>query len=197
MRLGTVRRHVVASGLGTALLLTGLAGCSEPQQASTALPPTSTAPTPTEDALPPLGPPEFPVPIEARTQDAAGAEAFLRYWIDLINRQRAIPAGQPIRDLGPDCQECLRIARNYDEAADLGQQYQGGELTLNDVTEPQIEGDEASINFAVRREAVALVDADGKPVVEGQDVAPNLGSGIALLWSTSTQSWVVEGFNIG
>src|SRR3712207_9217492 len=116
--------------LGT-LLLTS---CSEKQEASETLPTASASPT--ED-LPPLGPPDFPVPAEARTKDAAGAEAFLRYWIDLINLQRDIPAGQPLRDLGPDCNDCWRIAKNYEAAAAAGQRYDGGQLQLNDVTEPQ------------------------------------------------------------
>ena len=89
---------MVALLLGTTLL----AGCSEKQEASTTLPPASQTPTPTAEALPPLGPADFPVPPEARTKDAAGAEAFLRYFIDLINHQRAIPAGEPLRDLGPE-----------------------------------------------------------------------------------------------
>src|SRR3712207_7343807 len=103
--------------LGT-LLLTS---CSEKQEASETLPTASASPT---ADLPPLGPSDFPVPAEARTKDAAGAEAFLRYWIDLLNRQQAIPAGEPLRDLGPDCNECLRIARVYDEADAAGQRYE-------------------------------------------------------------------------
>ena len=51
-----------------------LAGCSDMQEASESLPSTSSA-APTEDELPPLGPEDLPMPDEARTQDAAGAEA--------------------------------------------------------------------------------------------------------------------------
>src|SRR5918993_1524107 len=61
-----------------------LTGCSEKQEANTTLPSTSAAET--TEALPELGPADFPVPDEARTKDAAGAEAFLRYYIGLINR---------------------------------------------------------------------------------------------------------------
>ena len=35
----------------------------------------------------------------------------------------------------------------YDDAAAAGQRYEGGELTLNDVSRHRIEGDEASISF--------------------------------------------------
>jgi hypothetical protein len=124
---------VVGAVIGTALL----AGCSEKQEANDTLPSPSAAET-TEE-LPEVGPADFPVPDEARTKDAAGAEAFLRYWIDLIDRQRAIPAGQPIRDLGPECDTCLRIARNYDDAAAAGQRYEGGDLALDSVATPDLE----------------------------------------------------------
>jgi hypothetical protein len=178
--------------VGTTLL----SGCSEKVEANDTLP--STSASPTTEALPPVGPADFPVPAEARTKDAAGAEAFLRYWIDLINRQQAIPAGQPIRDLGPECQECLRIARAFDESAAAGYRYDGGGLFLNDVPAPQIDGDRSDIVFGVRAEAVSLRDASGAAVRGGQaEAQPNAGSGIGLAWSEPDQSWLVVEFNVG
>ena len=173
-----------------------LTGCSEKQEASETLPSSSAAET--SEALPEIGPADFPVPDEARTKDAAGAEAFLRHWVDLLNRQQAIPAGQPLRELGPDCRECLRIARNFDDAAAAGWRYEGGELSLNDVTEPQFNGDEVSINFGARVEPVTVRDSAGAPVPDGVgDLNPNAGSGVTLLWSEPEQGWLVAGMTIG
>ena len=177
--------------LGTALVT----GCSEKTEANETLPSASAAPT--SEALPPIGPADFPVPDEARTKDAAGAETFLRYWIDLMNRQRAIPAGQPLRDLGPDCQECLRIARNYDDVAAAGHRYEGGDLTLNDVPPPVLDRDNALVNFGVRRESVRVVDRAGAVVDPGLPMAPNVISGTNLTWSEGEQAWLVKNFNIG
>ena len=182
---------VVGLVVATALLT----GCSEKDQASNTLPSPSTAAT--TEALPPIGPADFPVPDEARTKDAAGAEAFLRYYIELSNRQQELLEGQPLRDLGPDCQECLRIARNFDEVAEANQRYEGGEITLNDVTAPQMDGERASISFGARQEAVRLVDQAGNVVNPGLDVLPNQGSGITLVWSVADESWLVEALNIG
>ncbi len=180
--------------LGTALL----AGCaSEAAEAPSESLPSTSSPAPTTEALPAVGPADFPVPPEARTKDAAGAEAFLRYWIDLLNRQRAIPAGQPLRDLGPDCQECLRIAKNYDDAATAGNRYIGGEVSLNDVPSPMLEGDTAQLVFGARREPISLVDPAGTEIEGRPDAAPNLGSGLNLKWSASTQSWMVTAFQLG
>jgi hypothetical protein len=144
-----------------------------------------------------IGPADFPVPPEARTKDAAGAEAFLRYWIDLINRQRAIPAGQPLRDLGPECQECLRIARVFDETAANNERYDGGELILNDVTTPRLDGDKAAFGFGVRQDAVRLVDQVGTLVDPGQEGRENIAGGIDLEWSKASETWLVTSFGIG
>jgi hypothetical protein len=190
-RSGLARGAVVGVLLATALL----SGCSEKQEASKTLPTASTAPT-TEE-LPQLGPADFPVPDEARTKDAAGAEAFLRYYIELSNRQQELLDGQPLRDLGPECRECLRIAKNFDDAATAGHRYVGGKLTLNDVPDPVLNGDEASIVFGVRQEAVDLVDAAGNPVADGLPVQPNLGSGITLIWSEEHRSWLVKSVTLG
>ena len=101
----------------TACLLAGaamLTGCSEKQEASESLPTTSSA-EPTEDALPPLGPEDLPMPDEARTQDAAGAEAFVRYYIELINRTSTVMDAQPLRNLSDGCRDCDRIAGSIED----------------------------------------------------------------------------------
>ncbi|MGY1780297.1 hypothetical protein [Geodermatophilus sp. SYSU D01036] len=193
---GTGRTSLIAVVLGAALLLPACAASDDDEAPSTSLPTTS-APASTTEALPVVGPADFPVPPEARTQDAAGAEAFLRYWIDLLNRQQAIPAGQPIRDLAPNCNECWRIANNYDETASAGEKYVGGEVSLNDVPPAVLNGERAEVAFGARIEAVSIVDSSGAVVDPGVPLQPNLGSGIRLLWSGATRSWLVTEFNLG
>ncbi|WP_336031229.1 hypothetical protein [Geodermatophilus sp. FMUSA9-8] len=183
----------MALTLATALL----SACSTEAEAPSESLPTTSAPATTTEALPVVGPPDFPVPPEARTQDAAGAEAFLRYWIDLLNRQRAIPAGQPLRDLGPDCDECRRIADNNDATAAARETYVGGNVTLNDVPPAVLTGDRAEVIFGARIDAVSIVDANGVVVDPGIPEQPNIGSGIRLIWSESLRSWLVTEFNLG
>ena len=91
-----------------------LTGCSEKQEASSSLP-SATSAEPTQEELPPLGPADMPMPAEARTQDAAGAEAFVRYYIDLINRTSTVMDAQPLRDFSDGCRDCDRIADNVGE----------------------------------------------------------------------------------
>jgi hypothetical protein len=186
------RRWALAGLVVAATLMTG---CSEKQQANETLPSPSAAET--SESLPQVGPADFPVPDEARTKDAAGAEAFLRYWIDLLNHQRQVLEGQPLRDLGPECRDCVRIANNLDEVKAAGHRYAGGELSLNDVTQPQLTEGTASINFGLRQEAVRLVDATGSPVDEGLAIQANLSSGVTLAWSARDKSWLVVSMTFG
>lgn len=176
--------------VGTTLL----SGCSEKVEANDTLPPTSASPS--ADDLPPLGPADFPVPDEARTKDAAGARAFLDYWVALLNRQQAIPAGQPLRDLGPQCNECLRIARVYDESAASGRRYDGGLLSIVSVASPTVEGEETTVSFIASEEATQLVDASGA-IVESVDADGDLSSGVNLEWSDRLHTWLVTSMTLG
>ncbi len=95
-----------------------LSGCSEKQEANDSLPTASASPT--EDELPPLGPEDLPMPDEARTQDAAGAEAFVRYYIELINRTSDVMDAEPLREFSDGCPDCDRVADATDEDASGG-----------------------------------------------------------------------------
>lgn len=173
-----------------------VSGCSEKQEANETLPSSSAAET--SEALPQIGPADFPVPDEARTKDPAGAEAFVRYYIDLLNRQQAIPEGQPLRDLSSECRECLRIAKAFDDAAAAGWRYEGGELSLNNVVDPQVGGNEASVIFGVRIEPVTVRDPTGTPIPDGVgELNANAGSGVSLMWSEDDHTWLVAGMTIG
>jgi hypothetical protein len=189
---GVARGAVVGLLLATALL----SGCAAKQEARDTLPTKSAAPT--TEALPELGPADFPVPDEARTKDAAGAEAFARYYIDLLNRQQAIPAGQPLRDLGPNCQHCLAIAQRLDETAQAGQHYEGGGLSMLGEPGLTFRGDTANYNFIARIEAVGTHEPSGALVPETQYQAQErVPSGLELVWSPEVEGWLVSGAFFG
>jgi hypothetical protein len=183
---------VVGVLVGTALL----SGCAEKQEARDTLPTGSAAPT--TEALTQLGPADFPVPDEARSKDEAGAEAFARYYVDLINHQQAIPAGQPLRDLGPDCQVCLRTAQRFDETAEAGQHYEGGQLSI--VGEPGVtlRGDTVNFAFIGQLQGGGTYDSSGA-LVPGTEFATQerVPSAIELVWSPVDEGWLVSGAFFG
>ena len=148
-----------------------LTGCSEKQEASETLPSSSAAET--SEELPEIGPADFPVPDEARTKDASGAEAFVLYYVELLNRQQAVPTGEALRDLGPECQECLRIAQNLDESKAASRRYEGGELAIVGEFGTAVTGESANLSFIARIEAgvelgrVSLMAACWSAIVGG------------------------------
>ena len=196
IRAGQRIAGLAVAGLAMAALLTG---CSaEEQQASTDLPPapsSSAEPTP---ELPPLGPADFPVPDEARVQDEAGAEAFLEYYVELINRQTAIPDGAPLRDLGPDCNECQRIAARLDEAASAQQAFRGGRISLTGDAGWAVSGAEARASFYVRVAPGAQMHRNGSAVAGTVSVLQKkLPSAAILRWSDARRTWLVSAVNFG
>ncbi|UOY01164.1 DUF6318 family protein [Blastococcus sp. PRF04-17] len=180
-----------------ALLAAGLVvlvGCSQKQEANTTLPPTSAAET--TEALPSRGPADMPMPDEARMRDAAGAEAFVRYYIELINRTSTVMDAEPLRDFSDGCRECNRIADDTDEDAAAGYSYRGGELTITYIEAR--ESDPTSVSFTADQAAMTVVDRSGQPV-EGLvfDALPRLSSGATLRWDEPMQSWIMVGLTLG
>jgi len=174
-----------------------LTGCSEKQEANESLPSTS-SPTSTEDELPPLGPEDLPMPDEARTQDAAGAEAFVRYYIELINRTSTVMDAQPLRDLSDGCRDCDRLADNTERANELGRLYRDGEITITDFRSPVIDNEQASVGITFDQAPLVVIDASGNPVEDGSsDAYSSLPGGIGLRWDATQTSWLITDFTVG
>ncbi len=186
----------------TACLVAGaaaLTGCSEKQEAGQSLPSTSSA-APTEDALPPLGPEDLPMPDEARTQDAAGAEAFVRYYFELLNMSLTDMNPQYLRQFAEDgCDVCERVARETEDDAAQGYAYRGGELTVvGEMTMAMTGPAEAQSAFTADQAPMTVLDREGTPVpglaFDGEDA---LSSGTITVWNPSLHSWTLTELTLG
>jgi hypothetical protein len=189
---GLVGRLVVAAAA------VALAGCgSEGQQASTDLPPVSTSAAESMPELSPLGPPDLPMPAEARVQDEAGAEAFVRYYIELINRASRTLDAEPLRGLSNDCADCQRIASDFENDAAAGYRYEGGEITVVSYEKVK-QGEQVGATFVADRAALRIVDASGRPV-DGLDfpAATDLVSGAEIVWDESRSTWTMAQLLLG
>jgi hypothetical protein len=171
-----------------------LSGCAQKQQASETLP--SASASPTEDTLPPLGPEDLPMPPEARTQDAAGAEAFVRYYIALINRTSDVMDAEPLREFSDGCSECERLARNTEEAAAAGHDYEDGAITIVELGRPLVDSGSAQLALRVDQAEFRVVDAGGK-AVDGSDAYSNISTGVALNWEASRSTWTMAQLTFG
>jgi hypothetical protein len=180
-------RLLACLGAG-ALVLTG---CSEKQEASDALPSESSA-APTEDELPPLGPEDMPMPDEARTQDAAGAEAFVRYYIDLINRTSTVMDAKPLRDLSDGCRDCDRLATNVEEDAAAGFHYEDGDLNIRSAGSATVDGHQARMAFVADQGPLNVIASDGSvdPAMSSGAFS-GLTGGATVTWNEPLQSWLM------
>ena len=188
----------------TLRLLAGLAagvvvlnGCSQRQEANQTLPGADASPSASEAELPPLGPPDLPMPAEARTQDAAGAEAFVRYYIDLINRTSTVMDAAPLREFSNGCADCARIAGDYENDATAGYRYRGGKLTVTwiEAFEP---GETVEVGMLVDQAALTVVDSGGGPIPDLTFAAKSdLQSGATVSWNGKRQSWSVRSLTLG
>lgn len=174
-----------------------LTGCSDKQEASDSLPSTSSA-APTEDELPPLGPEDLPMPDEARTQDAAGAEAFVRYYFELINRTSTVMDAQPLRDLSDGCRDCDRIADNVEKDAAAGYQYRGGTVTITDTGPPLLKPGTAEIGLIVDQAPSYAVDSAGAEVDElALPAYADVSGAASMLWNPEQKTWLMSSFTLG
>ena len=175
---------------GALVAMTVLAGCSSKEPASDTLP--SAAPTSAEpsETLPPLGPPDFPMPAEAREQTPSGASAFTAYYIDLSNHLLRSLDSQPIRDLSQQCDVCSQLADGYDADRVAGYRYDGGTLSIRSAGEPMVADGRAEIAFILDQSAVTVVTATGEVVAEKSSEAYTLNGGISLTWDTGRHTWL-------
>jgi hypothetical protein len=186
------RRSTV--GLLACLLAVGavLGGCSKTHEANDTLPSTSApAPALTEEELPPLGPADLPMPEEARTQDAAGAEAFVRYYIELINRTSTIMDAQPLRQFSDGCRDCDRIASSTEEAAAAGHNYEGGEMTIIEIGPAVMRQGAASLPIVVNQAQFVVLDGSGAATHGGSDAYWNVTGGVGVIWDARLETWLM------
>jgi hypothetical protein len=188
----TTLRLVAGLAAGVALL----GGCSEKQEASDTLP-SAGATEPSEAELPPLGPADLPMPDEARTQDAAGAEAFVRYYIDLINRTSTVMDAAPLREFSDGCIDCARIATSTENAAAAGQRYEGGEMTIVEVGRPLMKETIAEMPLRVNQAQFVVRASDGTAIEGGSEAYSNILGGAALRWNASQDSWLMTDLTFG
>jgi hypothetical protein len=184
MRLG---RTAAAAAVGIAVL----AGCSDGGTANETLPPVTSSAAPTSEALQPLGPPDFPVPDEAREKTPEGVLAFTRYYMDLTEHQLRSLDAKPIRDLSRACEVCDQLADGYDADRSAGYRYEGDPLTIVSTGSVVIEGDTGEVSFLLNQPPVTLYDSNNQLVAGRQSDAYQLTGGLTLEWDQALKGWLV------
>jgi hypothetical protein len=184
-------RVTAAATLGLGLL----AGCSDGGTASQTLPSASSSPASTSAALLPLGPPDMPMPDEAREQTAAGAEAFLRYYIDILNYTQSELTPTYVRDLSEQCATCNAFADGVDGYVHQGYRLSGGRIALTSASNAVLKGDEAEFSVALTQQPLTVTN-EAADVVETAPESSFPASGASLSWDAAQSSWLMTEITI-
>ena len=190
MRLG---RATAAAAVGVAVL----AGCSDSGTANETLPPVTSSAAPTTEALKPLGPAELPMPAEARHQTEAGAQAFVRYYMQLYSAAQATMNAQYLAQFSQDCATCSRIIDEIEADASAGYSYRGGDIAVDylDTSVPTESTIEAVLS--IRQAPLTVLDSGGTPIPELTfQERTSSGSGALLGWDKTTSSWVMNQWDL-
>ena len=184
MRLG---QAVAAAAVGIAVL----AGCSDGGTANETLPPAPSSTAPTSAALQPLGPPDFPVPNEARQKTPTGVLAFTTYYLQLTDHVLPSLDPSPLRDLSRGCEACEALAAGYEADRAAGYRYEAGHLTIDSTGTSVVDGDVGEISFLLTQPPVRLYDANNQLVADRQTDSYQLSGGMTLQWDAQRTTWLV------
>jgi hypothetical protein len=184
----------LAAGLAAGAVV--LSGCSERQEASDTLPGADASPSASEPELPPLGPPDLPMPAEARTQDAAGAEAFVRYYMDAYNYALRTLNPTALSDLSSNCETCHLLIEQVRDVNARGQRYEGGDVRISEFTTPVINDTEAQFALSLIQSPLS-VTADGD-AIDGRSYPERSSpaSGGLLRWDASRATWLMTQLSV-
>jgi Family of unknown function (DUF6318) len=194
----TRRRWTLRFAACLGVLTVLISGCTEKQQANETLPSASkTSTSESQEKLPPLGPEDFPMPEEARTKDAAGAEAFIRYYLDLYNWTKGNQDTTFFRSLARGCETCDRLSDQLDEATAAGATYRGGDVRVDAISTPLVRGNESQAAFRITETALAVMGRNGQPL-QGRSFPERTSNscGAILTWSSNTSTWLVKQLDV-
>jgi hypothetical protein len=187
------RRWTLRFAAGFGVLTVLVSGCTEKQQANESLPSASTTSAlASPDELPPLGPEDFPMPDEARTKDAAGAEAFLRYYFDLYDLAKRNLSSTYLREFSRNCSTCSRLADQIDSDSRAGYTYRGGGVRIEAISPPLVRGSEAQVAVSIVESPLTVLE-DGRPV-KGLSFPERRSpsSGAILSWNAGESTWLLK-----
>lgn len=185
-------RVAAAVAVGVAVL----AGCSDGETANETLPSTSSTPTETTASLPPLGPPDLPMPAEAREQTPAGAEAFLRYYMAVYTMAQATMNSGYMDEFSQGCDLCDALTTNIRNDAASGYTYEGGNATVKNASFGEVEQGKIESSFSMDQAALVVNGPDGATLPDLSAPSATLDCGAIFNWSQKDTSWIFAQWDV-
>lgn len=166
-----------------------MSGCSDGgASAAPTLPPvtptTAAPPSPTGTATPgPTRPPEADAPT------SLGAEAFARYYIDVLNEAARTFDPGPLEAISdPGCLTCRNYAQSFRESAEGKERYDGGRLTVKTTSAVAVDENHQQVLLNYDAEALTVYNSSGAATVTNP---AETNSTLAITLRRSGGTWVV------
>jgi hypothetical protein len=136
------------------------------------------------------------MPAEAREKTPAGAEAFLRYYMDLYTAAEASLDSTYINQFSQGCETCDRLIDNLEKDARAGYTYEGGVVTVSAVSTPSLHGLTAQTAFSMEQTALTVRDGQRGTVADLSAPPASLNCGAILTWSQSDVTWIFSQWDV-
>lgn len=141
-----------------------VAGCTDDDPKPKFEPPSSDAPTSaTHSSTATTVPPQPELPAAAQKRSDAGAEAFVRYWLDVVNFAQLTGDTSELGALNDvRCSGCRGIVKAIDSAYQSGGRIEGGEISAGRLRELPLDfGAEWAAYAKARTQPQTVVRGDG------------------------------------
>lgn len=162
------RPWFIALIVGAAMVAGGCTGGgSDSAPPPTAPPSTSDTAAPTTSSPPATtGSVDSDIPAAARANTPEGAEAFVRYFVEQVNRSWQTANSELVRPLASDeCTSCTAFMGTADEYKRLGHHYDGVPMAVADSIVSAFSETEGTVVFVYGEQAAAaIVDSSGATV---------------------------------
>ncbi|MCZ2803734.1 DUF6318 family protein [Modestobacter sp. VKM Ac-2983] len=173
-----------------------LGACSRGESANETLPDAAPSSSETSEALPPLGPPDLPMPPAAREQTPAGAEVFIRYFMDLYNAAQSSMDPTYLDQFSQDCSLCDSLIANIREDKAAGYTYEGGEVIVSRASFGEVRDLRVEGAFSINQAALNVEEPGGSRIDDLSAPAESLTSGAILTWSSTDSTWILAQWDV-
>lgn len=182
-----MRTTRLLAALATAALVALVAGCGGESPKPTSLPSTSASPSPS--ASPSATPPVLPAAAKSKTK--AGAIAFARHFIELVNYASAAGQTKELRaNFNSLCTKCTAFADTIDQTYSDGGRIEGGAWHARTLRYYGIRNEVAFVDAIVDFDAQSWTKRAGAESTK-YPASRNHLKAFNLRW-TSTGAWAVS-----
>ncbi|CAI9403585.1 hypothetical protein HIDPHFAB_04011 [Nocardioides sp. T2.26MG-1] len=111
------------------------------------------------------GPVEPTMPAEAKGTDAAAAEAFVRFYWEMVNYAQATGDLDGLRGLaGPECKPCVSGIRGLERLVERKADVHGGEYDVSDISSAFFDnGGRITVRYKLASSRQVISYPSGKP----------------------------------